>query len=141
MVEEQRNRQLWLEAALIFAAWTVFGLIAANQYYRQFELRGIPMSWGDALRHGVLGVQREIEQRVLELVRVGMHRPEAGGEHRLDADLLAGHALLHQHRVVAAVDDRVRRGGVAGPQRRSATASSRSRTSVRTPAPVPSAGV
>lgn len=53
MVEEQRNHQLWLETALIFAAWTVFGLITANQFYMQFELRGEPMSWRDALQHGL----------------------------------------------------------------------------------------
>ncbi len=53
MAEEQRNRQLWLEAALIFAAWTVFGLITANQYYMQFELRGHPIPWRDALKHGL----------------------------------------------------------------------------------------
>ncbi|HEV2149733.1 MAG TPA: histidine kinase, partial [Longimicrobiaceae bacterium] len=54
MAEEQRNRQLWLEAALIFAAWTVFGLITANQFYMQSGLRGNPVPWRDALRHGLL---------------------------------------------------------------------------------------
>jgi two-component system LytT family sensor kinase len=53
MVEEQRNHQLWLETALIFGAWTVFGLIAANQYYMQFELRGDPIPWRDALLAGL----------------------------------------------------------------------------------------
>jgi signal transduction histidine kinase len=32
MAEEQRNRQLWLEPALIFAAWTVSGLVQTNQF-------------------------------------------------------------------------------------------------------------
>ena len=53
MVEEQRNRQLWLETALIFAAWTVFGLITANQNYVEFELHGRPMPWRHALQHGL----------------------------------------------------------------------------------------
>jgi hypothetical protein len=35
-------------------------------------------------------------------------------DHRVDADLLAGHALLDQHRMVAGVQHRVRRLGVAG---------------------------
>jgi two-component sensor histidine kinase len=52
MAEEQRNRQLWLETALVFAAWTVFGLITANQSYMQFELRGERLSWSHALQHG-----------------------------------------------------------------------------------------
>jgi two-component system, LytTR family, sensor kinase len=41
MAEEQPNRQFWLESALIFAGWTVFGLIMASQMYMQTELRGI----------------------------------------------------------------------------------------------------
>ncbi len=53
MVEEHRNHQLWLETALIFAAWTVFGLITANQFYMQSELRGHPVPWGHVLRHGL----------------------------------------------------------------------------------------
>jgi two-component sensor histidine kinase len=53
MVEEQRNRQLWLETALVFAAWTVFGLITANQFYMQLEVSGRPASWGPVLRHGL----------------------------------------------------------------------------------------
>jgi two-component system, LytTR family, sensor kinase len=54
MDEEQRNRQLWLETALIFAAWTVFGLILASQFYMMSEMRGQPTPWGRALRHGML---------------------------------------------------------------------------------------
>jgi two-component system, LytTR family, sensor kinase len=53
MVEEQRNRQPWLETALVFGAWTVFGLILANQFYMQSELRGNPASWGEVLRHAL----------------------------------------------------------------------------------------
>jgi two-component system, LytTR family, sensor kinase len=53
MAEEQQNRQLWLEAALIFAAWTVFGLVMANQFYMQSGLGGNPMPWGQVLRHGL----------------------------------------------------------------------------------------
>ena len=50
MVEEQRSRQLWMETALIFAAWTVFGLITANQLYMRFELLGRPVPWRHALQ-------------------------------------------------------------------------------------------
>ena len=50
MVEERRNHQFWLEAALIFAAWTVFGLITANQQYRRLELLGQPIAWRHALQ-------------------------------------------------------------------------------------------
>ena len=54
MVAEQRNRRLWLETALIFAAWTVFGLLLANQAYINSELRGRPLTWVQALRPGLL---------------------------------------------------------------------------------------
>ncbi len=53
MAEEQRNRQLWLEAALIFAAWTVFGLILANQFYMQLEMSGRPASWERVLPYAL----------------------------------------------------------------------------------------
>lgn len=53
MAEEQRNRQVWLEAALVFAAWTVFGLLLANQFYMAFELRAQPVSWTLVLRRGL----------------------------------------------------------------------------------------
>jgi hypothetical protein len=53
MAEDHRNRQLRLEAALVFAAWTVFGLITANQFYMQAELRGLAMPWGHVLKHGL----------------------------------------------------------------------------------------
>lgn len=54
MTEEQRNRQFWLEAALIFAAWTVFGLFMANQFYMQGSTaRGGPLPWAPALKHGL----------------------------------------------------------------------------------------
>ena len=53
MDDEQRNRKLWLEAAVIFAAWTVFGLLLANQYYIASELRAQPVSWTRVLRRGL----------------------------------------------------------------------------------------
>jgi two-component system, LytTR family, sensor kinase len=53
MAEEPHNRQLWLEAALIFAAWTVFGLITANQIYMQSEVRGLTVPLGHVLRLGL----------------------------------------------------------------------------------------
>ena len=51
---EQRNRRLWLETALIFAAWTVFGLLLANQGYMQSQLRGQSVPWVRVLRPGLL---------------------------------------------------------------------------------------
>jgi two-component system, LytTR family, sensor kinase len=54
MAEEPRARQLWLETASIFAAWTVFGLISANQLYMQSELRGLAIPRADVLRLGLL---------------------------------------------------------------------------------------
>ena len=51
---EQRNRRRWLEAALIFAAWTVFGLLLANQAYIQSALGGRQMPLYVALRPGLL---------------------------------------------------------------------------------------
>jgi two-component system LytT family sensor kinase len=53
MVEDQRSRQLWLETAIIFAAWSVFGLISAGQSYMQLELAGRPISQGHALLQGM----------------------------------------------------------------------------------------
>jgi sensor histidine kinase YesM len=54
MVEEQRNRRLWLETAIVFAAWAVFGLLLANQSYIQSAQRGRQMPWLVALRPGLL---------------------------------------------------------------------------------------
>jgi two-component system, LytTR family, sensor kinase len=48
------NRRLWLETALIFTAWTAFGLLLANQGYMQAELRGQPVSWARVLRPALL---------------------------------------------------------------------------------------
>jgi two-component system LytT family sensor kinase len=53
MVDEQPIRQPWLETALVFAAWTVFGLIMANQFYMQLELSGGHASLGPVLRHAL----------------------------------------------------------------------------------------
>src|SRR5262245_13031436 len=54
MVAEQRNRRLWLEAALIFAAWAVFGLLLANQSFMQSALGGRQMPVFVALRPALL---------------------------------------------------------------------------------------
>ena len=54
MAEEQRDRQPWVEAALIFAAWTVFGLLLAHQFHMQSELSGRPDRWINVLRAGLL---------------------------------------------------------------------------------------
>ena len=55
MAEEQRNHRFWLETALIFGGWAVFGLVLATQGHMQSGLRGRPvLSWADALRPSVL---------------------------------------------------------------------------------------
>ena len=54
MAAEQRSRRRWLETALIFAAWTVFGLLLANQIYIQSQLRGQSVPWVRVLRSGLL---------------------------------------------------------------------------------------
>ena len=54
MIAEQRNRRVWLETALIFAAWAVFGLLLAYQNIVQTGLRGRQMPWIVALRPAVL---------------------------------------------------------------------------------------
>src|SRR5689334_13853096 len=54
MLASQRNRRFWLETALIFAAWAVFGLLLANQTYIQTLLRGRQMPVIVALRPGLL---------------------------------------------------------------------------------------
>jgi two-component sensor histidine kinase len=51
---EPRHRRLWLETAIIFAAWMVFGLLLANQSYIQSALGGRPMPLVTALRPGLL---------------------------------------------------------------------------------------
>ena len=54
MAAERRGRRLWLETALIFAGWTVFGLVLANQTYMQAALRGRQVTWLPVLRFGLL---------------------------------------------------------------------------------------
>jgi two-component sensor histidine kinase len=51
---EHRVRRLWLETVLIFVAWTVFGLLLANQIYIQSQLRGQSIPWVRVLRSGLL---------------------------------------------------------------------------------------
>ena len=50
----ERNRRIWLETALIFAAWLVFGLLVANQSSMLSALGGRPMPWVIALRPALL---------------------------------------------------------------------------------------
>lgn len=51
MIEEQHGRRFWIEAAIIFAAWTAFALITAYQTSAQFALRGAQMrlNWAQML--------------------------------------------------------------------------------------------
>ena len=50
MAMEQRTRRVWLETAIIFAAWAVFALLLANQSYVQASLAGRQMPLVTALR-------------------------------------------------------------------------------------------
>jgi two-component system, LytTR family, sensor kinase len=54
MVAEQPRRRFWLETAIIFAAWTVFGLILATQIYMQSTLGGRQVPGQGALRTGLI---------------------------------------------------------------------------------------
>jgi two-component system, LytTR family, sensor kinase len=104
MAEEQRNRQLWLETALIFAAWTVFGLILANQFYMQFELRGQPVSWERALRHGLLEAYLWAFSTVAIFWLARRFPLERGRMLRSSAVHLAGAAVLSVARVAFTVE-------------------------------------
>jgi two-component system LytT family sensor kinase len=53
-VRQERNRRLWLETAIVFAAWAIFGLIRANQSYIQSALAGFQLPWLRALRPALL---------------------------------------------------------------------------------------
>ena len=93
MAEDQQNRQRWLEAALIFAGWTVFALLIANQVHMQGELRGRPVPWVVALRPAILEsflwavttlaifwlARRFPLERGLVLQRIGVHLVAAVG--------------------------------------------------------------
>jgi sensor histidine kinase YesM len=54
MAEEQRSRQLWLEAAIIFGAWTVFGLVLAHQIHMQSLVRDDPLAMSIVIRLAAL---------------------------------------------------------------------------------------
>ena len=54
VVVEQRRRQAWVETAIIFAAWTVFGLILATQTYMQATMAGRQPPWPTVLRTGLV---------------------------------------------------------------------------------------
>jgi two-component system LytT family sensor kinase len=54
MVAKSRHRRFWLETAIIFAAWTVFGLILATQLYMQGTLSGRQPNWPGVLRSGLI---------------------------------------------------------------------------------------
>ena len=54
MIDEPRNRRLWVEPAIIFAAWAVFGMLLAHQSYIQAAIGGRQMPVYVALRAAVL---------------------------------------------------------------------------------------
>lgn len=53
-LSQQRHRRQWLETALIFAAWTLFGLLLAHQIHTQAELGGRQPPWTPVLRGALL---------------------------------------------------------------------------------------
>ncbi len=61
-----------------------------------------------ALRHRVAGVDREVHQDLLDLVRIGLDRPQVRAGHRQQLDVLADQAAQHAvqvQRQLAEVDD------------------------------------
>jgi hypothetical protein len=50
MVAEERNRRIWMEAAIVFAAWLIFGLLVATQSFTLSALGGRQMPLYVALR-------------------------------------------------------------------------------------------
>ena len=54
MIDEPRNRRLWVEPAIIFAAWAVFGMLLAHQSYIQAAIGGRQMPVHVALRAAML---------------------------------------------------------------------------------------
>ena len=54
MGAEPRHRRFWLETEIVFAAWTVFGLILATQLYMQASLAGRHPNWPGVLRSGLI---------------------------------------------------------------------------------------
>jgi signal transduction histidine kinase len=54
MAVARRNRRIWIETALIFAAWTVYGLLLANQIRMQAGLLGRWAPWIVVLRSSLL---------------------------------------------------------------------------------------
>jgi signal transduction histidine kinase len=104
MVEEPRDRPLRLETALIFAAWTVFGLVTANQYYMQFELRGEPISWRDALKLGLFEAYLWALATLLIFWLARRFPLERGRMLRTVAVHLAGAVILSLARVAVVVE-------------------------------------
>jgi two-component system, LytTR family, sensor kinase len=51
---KQQHRRLWLETAIIFAAWAVFALLVANQSNMLATMGGRDMPWVVALRPALL---------------------------------------------------------------------------------------
>ena len=48
-----------------------------------------------ALRHGVAGVEREVDQHLFELRGIGAHRPQVRRQLQIDRDVLADQAVEH----------------------------------------------
>ena len=98
--------------------------MSVRRFYRQLA----------ALGHGVAAIHRQIEDRALELARIGIGAPEAACEHGLEADLVAegaseqlGHAgddlvavdrLRHQRLLTREGEQAVRQPPPRVPRRR-----------------------
>ena len=82
-----------------------------------------------AVRHRVAGVDREVQDRALELVGIGEAAPQAARQHGLDRDLLAERAAQQlRHAGDQPVDvDRPRARAAGGARRRAGAGSARPR--------------
>jgi two-component system, LytTR family, sensor kinase len=106
VTEEQRHRHFWLETVLIFAAWTVFGLFMAHQFYMQASsVRGAPLPpWGPVLKHGLF---EACQWAIVTLAIFWLARRfplERGRVLRRIPVHLAGVLILSMARVVAMVE-------------------------------------
>ncbi len=60
-----------------------------------------------AIRHGVAGIDREVEDRALQLVRIARGQPEAAGRHEFEADVLGdgpAEQFLHGRHELVGID-------------------------------------
>lgn len=104
MAEEQRGSRLWREAVLIFAAWTVFGLILANQFYMHAQVRGHSVPWGQGVRPALFDAYLWAFATVAVFWLARRFPLERGRMLRNSAVHLAGAVVLSLGRVVVIVE-------------------------------------